>query len=111
MACSRTTRTTTATGIFDDAASSALLAATVYRLDLLTGNKTFIQEAELTRVALFATDGTSRRPNRPPCTSHAHDTIMALGEPDTLFSRLPESVHKYATVYSRRLAGASRQPS
>jgi hypothetical protein len=51
---------------FDDAASSALLAATVYRLDLLTGNKTFIQEAELTRVALFATDGTSADPTGLP---------------------------------------------
>lgn len=51
---------------FDDAASSALLAATVYRLDLLTGNKTFIQEAELTRIALFATDGTPATPTGLP---------------------------------------------
>ena len=44
---------------FDDASSSALLAATVYHLALLTGNKTFILQAERTRTALFATNGTS----------------------------------------------------
>ncbi|KAH9059660.1 glycoside hydrolase family 105 protein [Lactarius vividus] len=44
---------------FDDASSSALLAATVYRLALLTGNKKFVREAERTRAALFATNGTS----------------------------------------------------
>ena len=44
---------------FDDASSSALLAATVYHLALLTGNKTFIPQAERTRTALFASNGTS----------------------------------------------------
>ncbi|KAH8978283.1 glycoside hydrolase family 105 protein [Lactarius akahatsu] len=44
---------------FDDASSSALLAATVFRLALLTGNKKFVREAERTRAALFATNGTS----------------------------------------------------
>ena len=48
---------------FDDAASSALLAATVYRLALLTGNKKFVREAELTRAALFAANGTSATPS------------------------------------------------
>ncbi|KAH9955491.1 Six-hairpin glycosidase-like protein [Russula dissimulans] len=43
---------------FDDASSSALLAATVYRLALLTGNKNYIPQAELTRAALFASNGT-----------------------------------------------------
>ncbi|KAH8977032.1 glycoside hydrolase family 105 protein [Lactarius hatsudake] len=43
---------------FDDASSSALLAATVYRLALLTGNETFITKAELTRAALFGTSST-----------------------------------------------------
>ncbi|KAH8977298.1 glycoside hydrolase family 105 protein [Lactarius hatsudake] len=44
---------------FDDASSSALLAATVFRLALLTGNKKFVREAERTRAALFAANGTS----------------------------------------------------
>jgi hypothetical protein len=44
---------------FDDAASSALLAATVYHLALLTGNRKFIAQAERTLAALFATNGTS----------------------------------------------------
>lgn len=48
---------------FDDAASSALLAATVYRLALLTGNEKFVQKAELTRAALFAANGTSATPS------------------------------------------------
>jgi len=46
------------TSNFDDASSSALLAATVYRLALLTGNKRFVPEAERTRAAIFATNGT-----------------------------------------------------
>ncbi|KAH9035188.1 glycoside hydrolase family 105 protein [Lactarius pseudohatsudake] len=56
---------------FDDASSSALLAATVFRLALLTGNKKFVREAERTRAALFAANGTSaaapqaRRPLLP----------------------------------------------
>ncbi|KAH9002036.1 Six-hairpin glycosidase-like protein [Lactarius hatsudake] len=44
---------------FDDASSSALLAATVYRLSLLTGNKKYVRQAERTRAALFAANGTS----------------------------------------------------
>ena len=55
---------------FDDASSSALLAATVYRLALLTGNKTFIPQAELTRAALFATNGTSA-PSPPSSSSNS----------------------------------------
>ncbi|KAI9463582.1 glycoside hydrolase family 105 protein [Lactarius psammicola] len=48
---------------FDDASSSALLAATVYRLALLTGNKKYVREAERTRAALFAANGTSATPS------------------------------------------------
>src|SRR6266702_3255854 len=51
---------------FDDASSSALLAATVYRLALLTGNKGFVREAERTRAALFAANGTSATPSGVP---------------------------------------------
>jgi hypothetical protein len=50
---------TTGNSSFDDASSSALLAATVYRLVLLTGNKTFVPEAERTRAAIFATNGST----------------------------------------------------
>ncbi|KAH9176368.1 glycoside hydrolase family 105 protein [Lactarius sanguifluus] len=42
---------------FDDASSSALLAATVYRFALLTGNKKYVRQAERTRAALFAANG------------------------------------------------------
>lgn len=48
---------------FDDASSSALLAATVYRLALLTGNQKFVRQAERTRAALFAANGTSATPS------------------------------------------------
>jgi hypothetical protein len=44
---------------FDDASGSALLAATVYRLAVLTGKTKFVSQAELTRVALFTTNGTA----------------------------------------------------
>jgi len=58
---------------FDDASSSALLAATVYRLVLLTGNKQFVPEAERTRAAIFATNGTMASaafsPSSPSSTS------------------------------------------
>ena len=47
------------TSNFDDASSSALLAATVYHLALLTGNTTFVPEAERTRAAIFATNGST----------------------------------------------------
>lgn len=44
---------------FDDAASSALLAATVYRLAILTGKTKYVSQAEITRAALFTTNGTT----------------------------------------------------
>jgi hypothetical protein len=44
---------------FDDAASSALMAAAVYRLSLLTGVSTFVPNAEIARKALLAGNGTS----------------------------------------------------
>ncbi|KAI9439008.1 glycoside hydrolase family 105 protein [Lactarius indigo] len=61
---------------FDDASSSALLAATVYRLALLTGNKKFVREAERTRAALFAANATSAVPLGVPVvtTSSTHST-------------------------------------
>ena len=42
---------------FDEAVSSALLAATVYRLALLTWKTNFVPQAELMRAALFTTNG------------------------------------------------------
>ena len=47
------------TSNFDDASSSALPAATVYHFVLLTGNKMFVPEAERTRAAIFATNGST----------------------------------------------------
>jgi hypothetical protein len=58
---------------FDDASSSALLAATVYHLALLTGNKTFIPQAERTRAALFAANGTSA-PSSPSSSSSSNSS-------------------------------------
>jgi len=54
---------------FDDASSSALLAATVYRLALLTGNKKHVPQAELTRAALFASNGTGTSTSSSPSAS------------------------------------------
>ncbi|KAI9439009.1 glycoside hydrolase family 105 protein [Lactarius indigo] len=61
---------------FDDASSSALLAATVYRLALLTGDETFIPEAELTRAALFSTNGTSATPPGLPVIAPSSSTPL-----------------------------------
>lgn len=61
---------------FDDASSSALLAATVYHLALLTGNKTFIPQAERTRAALFATNSTSV-PSSPSSSSSNSSSTFA----------------------------------
>ena len=58
-------------GNFDDPWGSALLAATVYHLALLTGNKTFIPKAELTRSALFAT-------NAHPPHLHHHLSLLLI---------------------------------
>src|SRR5487761_641411 len=44
---------------FDDAARSALLAATVHRLVLLTGKTNFVPQAERLPAALFTTNGTA----------------------------------------------------
>ncbi|KAI0044627.1 hypothetical protein FA95DRAFT_1496728 [Auriscalpium vulgare] len=46
---------------FDDAASTALIAATVYRLALLTGNQTNIPRAEQIRQTLFSTSTSNAR--------------------------------------------------
>ena len=62
---------------FDDASSSALLAATVYHLALLTGNKTFIPQAERTRAALFATNGTSAPSNTSTTPSPSSSSAPA----------------------------------
>jgi hypothetical protein len=56
---------------FDDASSSALLAATVYRLALLTGNKKFVPEAECTRATIFATNGSTASAAFSPSSSSA----------------------------------------
>jgi hypothetical protein len=54
---------------FDDAPSSTLFATTVYHLARITGNKTFIAQAERTCAALFATNGTSTPLFPPPYSS------------------------------------------
>jgi len=46
-----------------------LLAATVYRLALLTGNKKHVPQAELTRAALFASNGTGTPTSSSPSAS------------------------------------------
>ena len=85
---------------FDDAASSALLASTVYRLGLLTGNKTFIKEAELTRIALFATDGMPATPPSnlplivtPSPTSTTIPSSSSYGSPPTPSSAFTDTPH------------------
>jgi hypothetical protein len=68
---------------FDDASSSALLAATVYRLALLTGNKRFVQKAELTRAALFAANGTSATPSGASVVTSSSTSSSTLSTPLT----------------------------
>ena len=72
---------------FDDASSSALLAATVYRLALLTGNKKFVREAERTRAALFAANGTSATPSGVPVVTSSSGLLT----PPSSSSSVPSS--------------------
>ena len=65
------------TDSFDDASSSALLAATVYRLALLTGNKKFVREAGRTLAALFAANGTSANPSGLPVVTSS-STVLTM---------------------------------
>jgi hypothetical protein len=70
---------------FDDASSSALLAATVYHLALLTGNKTFIPQAERTRAALFAANGTSA----PSSSSSGSSSNSSSASASSAFTHTP----------------------
>jgi hypothetical protein len=73
---------------FDDASSSALLAATVYHLALLTGNKTFIPQAERTRAALFATNGTSA-PSSPSPSPSPSPSSTSSSNSSSAFAHTP----------------------
>jgi hypothetical protein len=73
---------------FDDASSSALLAATVYHLALLTGNKTFISQAERTRAALFASNGTSA-PSSPSSSPPSSSSNSSSAPASSAFTRTP----------------------
>ncbi|TFY76092.1 hypothetical protein EWM64_g7921 [Hericium alpestre] len=44
---------------FDDASSTAMMAATVYRMSLLTGKHTYLPDAERSRMALLSLTGSS----------------------------------------------------
>ncbi|KAH9083466.1 glycoside hydrolase family 105 protein [Lactarius deliciosus] len=84
---------------FDDASSSALLAATVYRLALLTGNKKYVRQAERTRAALFAANGTSAIASGDPVvtssstssTSRSSNTSSTATSSTTSSSTAPTS--------------------
>ncbi|KAH9965080.1 Six-hairpin glycosidase-like protein [Russula compacta] len=71
--------------------SSALLAATVYRLALLTGNKSFVSHAERTRAALFAANGTSATspPTLSSSSSAAASDTLSLSSTSTSTSLAP----------------------
>ena len=86
---------------FDDASSSALLAATVYRLALLTGNKKFVREAELTRAALFAANGTSATPSGVTVVTSSSTISTPLTSSSTSTKSAPSSA---ATTTSNAFA-------
>jgi hypothetical protein len=68
---------------FNDASSSALLAATVYHLALLTGNKKFIPEAERTRSALFSTNDTAAEATFSPAASATSSLANTAAQPSS----------------------------
>ncbi|KAH9013651.1 glycoside hydrolase family 105 protein [Lactarius deliciosus] len=80
---------------FDDASSSALLAATVYRLALLTGNETFITKAELTRAALFGTSATP--PGRLPVIAYSSRPLNTVPSSTRL---APGSAQKASNAFT-----------
>jgi len=59
-------------GSFDDAASAALLAATVYRLSTLAGKHKYIPLAERTRIALTARSNLGGGPSNGTFVSMVH---------------------------------------
>ena len=74
---------------FDDAASSALLAATVYRLAVLTGKTKFVSKAELTRVALFTTNGTAAATFSSSSTTSSTSAAQSSSTTSTASSSTP----------------------
>jgi len=74
---------------FDDASSSALLAATVYHLAILTGNKTFISQAERTRAALFSTNGTSAPSSPSSSSSSSSNSSSGSASASSAFTHTP----------------------
>ncbi|KAH9172576.1 glycoside hydrolase family 105 protein [Lactarius sanguifluus] len=83
---------------FDDASSSALLAATVYRLALLTGNETFITKAELTRAALFGTSATP--PGRLPVITSTQSAPWPLSTVPSSTGPAPGSAQKVSNAFT-----------
>ncbi|KAI9451516.1 Six-hairpin glycosidase [Lactarius psammicola] len=89
---------------FDDASSSALLAATVYRLALLTGNETFVHEAERTRAALYAGNGTSATSSDVPVVTTPSTLWPSSTTPSSIWSAAGsasygvECVRRHATL-------------
>lgn len=86
------------TDSFDDASSSALLAATVYRLALLTGNKKFVREAGRTLAVLFATNGTSANTSGIPVATSGSvpspsSSGSAAGSESTASSAFADTPH------------------
>jgi len=82
------------TNSFDDASSSALLAATVYRLALLTGNKNFVREADRTFAALFAANGTSATgTSSSPSDTAPSSTGSAPGSASTASNVFADTPH------------------
>ncbi|KAH9061334.1 Six-hairpin glycosidase-like protein [Lactarius vividus] len=86
---------------FDDASSSALLAATVYRLALLTGDKKYVRQAERTRAALFAANGTSAIASGDPVvTSSSTSSISSTSRSSNISSTATSSTATSSTTPS-----------
>ena len=85
---------------FDDAASSALLAATVYRLAVLTGKTKFVSPAELTRAALFTTNGTAAATfsSTTPSTSAAQSSSTTSTSTASASSSTPSPSNPFADM-------------
>ncbi|KAH8990552.1 Six-hairpin glycosidase [Lactarius akahatsu] len=92
---------------FDDASSSALLAATVYRLALLTGNEKYVRQAERTRAALFAANSTSAIASGDPVVTSSFDILDFAVLERLEHGNLEHDIFEHGTLFDRVRARVS----
>ncbi|THH15899.1 hypothetical protein EW146_g4644 [Bondarzewia mesenterica] len=92
-------------GNFDDASSTALLAATVYRLSLLTGTHTYLPYAERCRTTLFSlsNSSSSSSSSSSPASSVSSSTATSSTHSSATSTQSSASASATPTVFAEAL--------